>query len=376
MRTRLLKARTPDEVFYDPDTRIARRDPDESFGFMFFDPVNGGRVVGNNGVRHEGRVYRLASLQKHLEYWGERVDVRVNPDDQSVAMIFDRLTGTYLCKAFVDREDATYDTRDEVTRNLIARVFSDGKQLLRMAQAHVEGAKERLVEYRRAKIEYLVQRNAEHEKLRTLRQATLDEGARSVTVIGSLSAVSRESAAMDAELTATAIADILEADERRAETSEAKAPSAEPEALTMCAVSTRKRKPKTKTGRPRRDGALSYGAFAKRHGTTTKSLERYRLKKLPWPDEEMREEFEKFERLRSMAPEDAVALLPADDGIPAKQRRTRAEGELSYANFAKAIGIHIKTLERCRQGKRPWPPGAEERFRKFERQRMKAATVT
>lgn len=63
-------------MFFDPAIRMPVREPDESFGYLFFDLVGGGRVVGYNGVRHDGRIYRLTSLQKHLEYWGERVDVR------------------------------------------------------------------------------------------------------------------------------------------------------------------------------------------------------------------------------------------------------------------------------------------------------------
>jgi hypothetical protein len=31
-------------------------------------------------------------------------------------MIYDRQTGIYVCKALVDAQDATYDTRDEVTQ--------------------------------------------------------------------------------------------------------------------------------------------------------------------------------------------------------------------------------------------------------------------
>jgi hypothetical protein len=50
-------------------------------------------------VRHEGRIYSPTSLQKHLEYWGERVDVRANPDDQRVVMIYDRKTGACLSRA-------------------------------------------------------------------------------------------------------------------------------------------------------------------------------------------------------------------------------------------------------------------------------------
>jgi hypothetical protein len=368
MRARVLNARTPDEVFYDSAIRIPRREPDESFGYLFFDLVSGGRVVGNNGVRHEGRIYRLTSLQKHLEYWGERVDVRVNPDDQRVAMIFDRLTGVYVCKALVDAQDATYDTRDEVTRQLIARVFSDGKHLLRMAKEHVEGAKERLVEYRLAKIEYLTQRYREIEATREQRQHALG-GSAPVTVIGPMSAVARERETAQAiELSATVIAEVLKADELAASVAQAIKADAQSQETPLCVVSTRTRKPKVRTGRQRRDGTLRFAEIARRLGTSTKSLERYRQGVNPWP-EGMKERFEAYDRLRTAAPSDASAIVLPDEPAPAGPRRTRGDGELSYANIAKTLGMSLKTLDRCRQAKRSWPAGTRERFEDLERRR-------
>jgi hypothetical protein len=368
MRARQLNARTPDEVFYDPAIRIPRREPDESFGYLFFDLVSGGRVVGNNGVRHDGRIYRLTSLQKHLEYWGERVDVRVNPDDQRVAMIFDRQTGVYVCKALVDVQDATYDTRDEVTRQLIARVFSDGKHLLRMAKEHIEGAKERLVEYRLAKIEYLTRRHREIEATREKRQNALG-GSAPVTVIGPMSAVARErEAPQPIELRATVIAEVLKADELAASIFQAINADAPSQETPLCVVSTRKRKPKVKTGRQRRDGTLRFAEIARRLGTSTKSLERYRQGINPWP-EGMKERFEAYERLRTAGPSETAALVLPDEPAPAKPRRTRGDGELSYANIAKTLGMSRKTLDRCRQGKRSWPAGIEERFEELQRRR-------
>jgi len=371
MRARQLNARTPDEVFYDPAIRIPRREPDESFGYLFFDLVSGGRVVGNNGVRHDGRIYRLTSLQKHLEYWGERVDVRVNPDDQRVAMIYDRQKGVYICKALVDAQDATYDTRDEVTRQLITRVFSDGKHLLRMAKTHVEGAKERLVEYRLAKIEYLTRRHREIEATRERRQTALG-GSAPVTVIGPLSAVARERDALEqpAELSATVIAEVLKADELAATAAQAIDTDAPTQTAPLCVVSTRKRKPKVRTGRQRRDGTLRFAEIARRLGTSTKSLERYRQGINPWP-EGMKERFEAYERLRTVAPNEGDALVLPDEPAPVRPRRTRGEGDLSYANIAKTLGMSLKTLNRCREGKRAWPEGVKERFEELERRRTK-----
>lgn len=371
MRARLQNALTPDEVFYDPAIRIPRREPDESFGYLFFDLVSGGRVVGNNGVRHEGRIYRLTSLQKHLEYWGERVDVRVNPDDQRVAMIFDRQTGVYVCKALVDAQDATYDTRDEVTRQLIERVFSDGKHLLRMAKEHIEGAKERLVEYRLAKIEYLTRRNREIEASREQRQQALT-GSASVTVIGPLSAVARErEAPQPIELNATVIAEVIKADELAASVAQATGTDAPTQTTPLCVVSTRKRKPKVKTGRQRRDGTLRFEEIARRLGTSKKSLERYRQGLNPWP-EGMKERFEVYERIRTDAPGNADTLVLPDEPTLARPRRTRGDGDLSYANIARTLGMSLKTLNRCRDGKRSWPDGIEERFGELERRRSAA----
>ena len=366
MRARLNNYRTPDDVFFDPAIRIPRREPDESFAYLFFDLVEGGRIVGNNGVQVEGRIYRLGSLQKHLEYWGERVDVRMNPDDQRVAMIFDQRTGAYVCKALVDAQDATYDTRDEVTRQLIARVFSDGKHLQRMAKDYTDGARERLAEYKRAKIGYLTRRARENDAARSERRAALTTTP-PVTVIGSLSAAARgDEAAHPIELTASAIAEVLDAD---AAEREFEAVSGVP----LCVVSTRKREAKVSTERRRYDGALRYKEIANRLGTTASSLKRYRDGVSPWP-EGMKERYEEYVRIRAMAPRDTTALpLPAEL-MPAKPRRTRVDGELTYENIAKAIGIDRKMLDRCRKGKRSWPEGTKERYEEFaERRRLASA---
>jgi hypothetical protein len=342
---------TPDAVFYDASIRMPRREPDHSFAFLFFDLIKGGRIVGPNGVLHDGHVYRLESLQRHLEYFGERVDVRINPDDVRDAMIFDRRTGAYVCAARLD-DEATYDTRDAITRQLIERVFSDGKALLKMARAHVEGAKERLAEYRVAKLEYLKRRVAEIEAARREAEAALT-GTDVVSVISRFSAIEREPASSSAiDLTASRIAEVLDAD----------AAAAAP----LCVVSPPKRERKARaTGRSRSD-ALTWQDIADLLGISKKSLERYRLGILPWPAG-MQERFEALEQARN-APSGDVALPDA----PTQPRRTRVDGELSWANIARDLDMHPKMLRLCRQGKRPWPTGAQERFEQKERQRSAA----
>jgi hypothetical protein len=341
--------RSPDEVFYDAAVRMPVRMPDSSFGFLFFDPIKGGRIVGNNGVRHEGRVYRLTSLQKHLEYWGERVDVRINPDDVREAIIYDRRTGAYVCYARL-LDEATYDTRDEVTRELIGRVFRDGRELLRMAKAHVDGAKERLAEYRQAKLEFLMRRAAEIQVERDQKKAALAEATPTpATVIGPLSAVARQPEAARTELTESLISEILDRDEMADSRTDA------------CTVSTRRRATKaTKT-------RLGYEQIAKKLGTSRRSLHRYMSGDLPWPVG-LKEEFEILLRLKTTGA-DVTLTAYRDDRQP---RRTRSDGEFSYANIAKAIGMTRKMLELCRGGKRPWPEGAKERFVELERQRTRA----
>lgn len=343
-----MEGRTPDAVFYDPEVRMPRREPDRSFGYLFFDLIKGGRIVGTNGVLHGGHVYRLASLQKHLEYFGERVDVRLNPDDVRDAMVFDRRTGAYVCDARLD-DEATYDTRDEITRQLIARVFGDGKELLKMARSHVEGAKERLAEYRRAKLDYLTRRAQEIDAARREAEAALT-GTDIVTVISRFSGVERD-AAGPVELTASVITEVLDAD----------APS---DPAPLCVVSTRKREQRVTMGRHRND-RLTWQDIAERLGTTRSSLDRYRRGANPWP-EGMKDRFDALARLRTggTGPEGLVA-----EETPARPRRTRAEGEHSWARIATALGMSLKTLNRCRRDERAWPDGVKERFEELVRQR-------
>ena len=213
-----MEGRTPDDVF--GAHRIPRREPDEAWAFLFFERVNGGRIVGRNGVQYDGRTYRLTSLEKHLEYFDERVDVRVNPDDQRVAAVFDWNTGRYVCKAFVEPE-ATYDTRDELTRQIIARVFRDGRDLQRMAKEEIEGARERLAEYRRARVAYLVERVRQLQAARQEQTALAAAGMHSAVVMfPGLSTEGRDAARESVsgpsdELAASAILEVLNEEDAR-----------------------------------------------------------------------------------------------------------------------------------------------------------------
>ncbi len=344
-----MNGRTPDQVFSDQSLRIPRREPDKAWAFLFFEAVKGGRVVGQNGVQHEHRVYRLASLEKHLEYFGERVDFRVNPDDQRVGIIFDRRTGAYVCEAIVDPEDATYSTRDEVTRQLIARVFRDGKELQKMAAAHVEGAKERLVEYRRARIAYLRRRIGELELERKQQGATGTEGA--VVMIPELSAAARQ-----IELTESLVVAVLDADDAANDGA-------------LCVVSTRKRRePRRASDKPCHRGTLSYAAIAKRLGVSTPMLLRYRSGTTPWPAG-MKEQFEQCERLRTSRATEDTSLEALARIVPTQARARQVRGELSYAQIAKSLGVSSLTLVRYRTGRRPWPAGMKERFEELEHRR-------
>lgn len=157
-------------------------------------------------------------------------------------------------------DEATYDTRDAITRQLIERVFRDGKELLKMARAQVEGAKERLADYRAAKLEYLKQRVGEIEAARREAEAALT-GTDVVTVINRFSAIERERGSARAiELTAGNIAEVLDADDAAAV------------AAPLCVVSPRKRERKTRTG-GRRNDSVTWQDIADRLGISKKSLE-------------------------------------------------------------------------------------------------------
>ncbi len=341
-----MEGRTPDEVFYDEALRIPRRNPDKAFALLFFERVKGGRMVDRNGVSYQNRTYRLASLEKHLEYYGERVDLRINPDDERTAIVLSRTTGEYICEAVVDPHDAGYDTREAITRDLIARVFHDCKELQRMAAAHVAGAKERFAEYRRARIEHVRRLVAEMDAQRQPQVAAAG-GAAAVVMIPELSAAARQ-----LELTASAVAAVLDANDAQT-------------APALCVVSPRRpKRPKTVTGN-HRTGDLSYGEIAHRLGMSRKSLLRYRGGKLPWPIG-MQDRFEAFERLRaSEAPEiELASLLEATPTPPRRERRT---GESSYQSMAVQLGVTRQMLVRYRTSKVPWPEGLRERFEALER---------
>lgn len=343
-----MEGRTPDQVFYDPEIRMPRRKPDAAFAYLFFELLQGGRLVGRNGVEYQKRFYRLGSLRKHLEYFGERVDVRINPDDERVAIIYDRRTGTHICEASL-LDEATYNTRDQITADLIARVFRDGRDLLRMAKAEVEGARQRLGEYRAAKIHYLEQRAREIAAERQRAAAALEGGA-SVTVIGSFSAVARErgTAQPPTELTPEIVAEILDVDDSRRDTSPR--------------VIARQRKAKAQG---RSDLALRYADIAARLGISRSTLECYRFGEQPWPAG-MKEQFDELERLRLVADHETAQAIAA---TPLPPRRTRKLGGLSYAAIARELGKSLRMLTNYRRGVCPWPEGLKERFEELERRR-------
>jgi len=150
-----MNGRTPHEVFSDESLRAPRRDADPAtFALLFFEPA-GTRIVGRLGVRIDGRTYRLSALEKQFEYFGERVEVRIWPDDPRRVVLFDRKTGGYICDAVLDEVLATYDTRDDVTKWLIARTFRDIYALRRMAARAISGdVKARLAEHARVMLAY------------------------------------------------------------------------------------------------------------------------------------------------------------------------------------------------------------------------------
>ena len=352
-----MDGRTPTEVF--DAHRIARREPDEAWAFLFFDRVSGGREVGRNGVQYDKRTYRLASLEKHLLYFGERVDMRVNPDDPRVAAIFDERTGRYVCKATVEAE-ATYSTRDEVTRKIIARVFRDCAELERLAKQEVEGARERLAEYRRARVAHLA---ACVQEMRSARQARLavDSVTPALVMVAGMSADQRVAVhefATDApdQITVNDFVEVLDAEEG--------APSA------LCVAAPRRtRAPKSPATWTRNVGELSYEAIADLLGVSRRNLRRYRNGELPWPVG-VKERFDILQMRRNGAASDDVpAVLP----MPPRPRQTRvprAYSGWSYTKIAAHLGISRNSLRLYRSGKQPWPAGLREEYEELERQRI------
>jgi Mu DNA binding, I gamma subdomain/Mu transposase, C-terminal len=201
-----MNGRTPADVFNDPALRLPRRDADPTtFALIFFEPLAGGRFVGRLGVRVDGRIYRLALLEKQFEYFGQRVDVRVNADDPRVVILLDRKTGAYICEAHLDELRATYDTRDEITRFLIARTFRDVYALRRMAARAVGGdVRTRLAEHAAVMLAY-------YERL-LAGEVTRDSSAvESLTFLARLRRIDEDT---EASLTALSAEENLSADER------------------------------------------------------------------------------------------------------------------------------------------------------------------
>lgn len=345
-----MDGRTPDQVFYDPSLRLPRRDPDESFAYLFFDLVSGGRVVGRNGIQEKGRTYRLESLEKHLVYYGERVDVRINPDDVREAMIYDRRTGAFVCRARLT-EKATHSTRDEITARLIARVMSDCKELMRQARAHVSGAAERLIEYKRDKIARLMELKRQNDAKREAAQRALNDG-KTVTVIGPLSSVARAGAAA-AGFDEWPVEALLELEKAAATAQE------------LCVAAPRRDKaPRGRRAHP----ALTLSAIAKKLGCGSTSLDLYRAGKLPWPPG-MKEQFDELWQLRLTTPFDAVVDL-SSKVMPQRQGRTYVRGGLSYAAIARELGMSEYWLHECRKKNRWRDDATRQRFETLERQRL------
>lgn len=325
-----MDGRSPDEVFYDPQIRIPRRDPEKAFDLLFYQPLKkgakSGRVVGRNGVQCGNRIYRLSSSDVQFNYYGQKVDIRINPDNTEQAIVLDLCTGKYLCDAVVDAE-ATYDTRDEVTQRLIARTFSEGKQFIKKAKAYVDGSRTRLREHSTAKLAQQTERAAELEDKRQKAIAKLPPPAEPpVQLTGGLESALRfdESAPVKPRPTGEASAE-------------------------NASLRTRKQKnphPKMYT----------YAEFARRHGFSVVMLHYYRIKKHPWP-EGIEERFEEFLRQRAggrPTREAAKSLLETATKPKLRQFEMR-RGEHSYAQIAKKLGISRNLLSDYHTGRRRWP---------------------
>lgn len=347
-----MDGRTPDEVFYDAEIRIPRRDPDEAFELLFYQSVKGGRLVGRNGVQYGNRIYRLSSRDVQYKYFGERVDIRISPDDADKAIVVDYKTGKYLCKAHIDTEEATYDTRDEVTQRLIARTRSDAKHFLKRAAAQVEGSRTRLREYGAAKVAHLENRNAQLEEARTLAIAELPPPVEPpVALTSGFPNVSAEPMAQSDESAHDAL--LIETSGNANESSAA-APR--------------------NTKHPR---MLTYAEFARQHGFSDVMLFYYRSGKTPWP-RGVEKRFREFERLRAAGQptREAAEALLAPKTKPQIRRLDQVRGQLSYSGIAKALGIGRRSLNEYRAGLRPWPSAElKARFDEFEQLRASEAST-
>ena len=81
---------------------------------------------------------------------------------------------------------------------------------------------------------------------------------------------------------------------------------------------------------------------------------------------------ERYEELLILRHSDADVELPAIP-TPPQKRFTRRDGDASYANIARALGMSRNYLGLCRSGKRRWPEGKREQFEQFATQRADAA---
>jgi hypothetical protein len=192
-----MNRRTPSEVFSAPGARIPLRKPhEEAFRLCFFEPIpdaGGTRIVGANGVRHDNRTYRLSSLDRQIEYYATRVEMRVDPDDPRVAILLDLKTGAYICDARVDDAPATYDTRDAVTQKMIARVFRDIRDIkLAAARATDPGSEERIKEHLRNRVAYYQQLFAKRAEAAAAGDAAAAIGGTTLVLAPGLSGVARE----------------------------------------------------------------------------------------------------------------------------------------------------------------------------------------
>jgi hypothetical protein len=339
--------RSPDEVFFNPEMRLPRRIPNAAFAYLAYEPLKDGRVVGRNGVREQGRLYRLSSLRQHLNYYGEKVSVRINPNDQRMAMLFDWNTGQVICEAVASTEDATYDTRDAITRRIIERVYGDGKELMRMAREYVAGSRERLAEYRVAKLEYITQRSREIGANR-VRLAAHVEGVAPV-VVGQFSTPEQEFNLHTLEA-------ILDEDDAR-ERAQAAA-----EAARLCVVAPRREEipsapPKAKPRVPTRR------EIAQRLGCSYGSYNEYKRGATPWPCEEMRLESERLELLRDASSAEIEAVLAEP---PRYQRApiVHHTGDATLKAIAARLGRSESGLRKYRSGRLPWPAGLQEEYDK------------
>jgi hypothetical protein len=182
-----MNKRTPTEVFNVPGARIPRQDPDpKAFQLVFFEPI-GTRIVGPMGIRYQKQTYRLTSLEKQFYYFASPVEVRIDPEDERVAALFDVETGAYVCDARLDDSPATYWSSDILTQYRIHQMLAESRELKRRAAREVDaGAKQRIAETLRARFEYYLELIANEQSLAGA------SGSGTTLFVPDLSAVARE----------------------------------------------------------------------------------------------------------------------------------------------------------------------------------------